>query len=278
MRRMNRALTPAERSAASERIAAAAERLPAFGRARTVALFCSLADEPDTGAVLRRWSDAKRLAVPRVEGETMRFCRYDPAAMRPGAFGIEEPGPEVRIEELELPFAAVAADLLSGSEVVFERGGLYEAIRASIAIPSVFRPVHRDGMVLVDGGTVNLVPLNRVRRTKDDLLVAVNVSAPYRANPALRRSESFNFYKLLVASSQIMQQRIAQTMNDLYRPEVLVQIPADSYGIFEFYRAAEIIEAGRLAASAALDDYAAGRASRGVRAGCVESEPEPAEA
>ena len=67
-------------------------------------------------------------------------------------------------------------------------------------------------------------------------------------------------------------------MNDLYRPEVLVQIPADSYGIFEFYRAAEIIEAGRLAASAALDDYAAGRASRGVRAGCVESEPEPAEA
>ena len=186
--------------------------------------------------------------------------------------------PEVRIEELELPFAAVAADLLSGSEVVFERGGLYEAIRASIAIPSVFRPVHRDGMVLVDGGTVNLVPLNRVRRTKDDLLVAVNVSAPYRANPALRRSESFHFYKLLVASSQIMQQRIAQTMNDLYRPEVLVQIPADSYGIFEFYRAAEIIEAGRLAASAALDDYAAGRASRGVRAGCVESEPEPAEA
>ena len=186
--------------------------------------------------------------------------------------------PEVRIEELELPFAAVAADLLSGSEVVFERGGLYEAIRASIAIPSVFRPVHRDGMVPVDGGTVNLVPLNRVRRTKDDLLVAVNVSAPYRANPALRRSESFNFYKLLVASSQILQQRIAQTMNDLYRPEVLVQIPADSYGIFEFYRAAEIIEAGRLAASAALDDYAAGRASRGVRAGCVESEPEPAEA
>lgn len=92
MRRLNRVLAPEERAAASERIAAAVERLEAFGRARTVALFCSLADEPDTAAVLRRWSAAKRLAVPRVEGETMRFYRYDPSTMRPGAFGIEEPG------------------------------------------------------------------------------------------------------------------------------------------------------------------------------------------
>jgi len=190
---------------------------------------------------------------------------------------LKELVPDVRIEELELPYAAVAADLLTGSEVVFERGGLYEAIRASISIPSVFRPVHRDGMVLVDGGTVNLLPLNRVRRTKDDLLVAVDVSAPYRADPAQRRNASFNLYKLLVASSQIMQQRIAQTMTDLYPPDVSIQIPADSYGIFEFYRAAEIVEAGRRAASAALEGYSTGHPVRGVRAGCIESEPEPVE-
>ena len=72
--------------------------------------------------------------------------------------------PDMRIEQMRIPFTAVSADLLSGSEVVIERGGLYDAIRASIAIPSVFRPVHRDGMVLTDGGIVNPLPLNRVRR------------------------------------------------------------------------------------------------------------------
>ncbi len=55
---------------------------------------------------------------------------------------------------MPVPFAAVAADLLTGDEVVLDSGGDYDAIRASISIPSVFRPVHRDGRVLVDGGTV----------------------------------------------------------------------------------------------------------------------------
>ena len=72
--------------------------------------------------------------------------------------------PDVQIERMPVPFAAVAADLLTGDEVVLDSGGLYDAIRASISIPSVFRPVHRDGRVLVDGGTVNPLPLNRVRR------------------------------------------------------------------------------------------------------------------
>ena len=75
--------------------------------------------------------------------------------------------PDVRIERMPLPFAAVAADLLTGREVVLDSGGLYDAIRASISIPSVFRPVRRDGMVLIDGGTVNPLPLNRVRRPAD---------------------------------------------------------------------------------------------------------------
>ena len=67
---------------------------------------------------------------------------------------------------MPVPFAAVAADLVTGREVVLDRGGLYDAIRASISIPSVLRPVHRDGMVLVDGGMVNPVPYDRVRRSE----------------------------------------------------------------------------------------------------------------
>ena len=81
--------------------------------------------------------------------------------------------PDVQIERMPVPFAAVAADLLTGDEVVLDSGGLYDAIRASISIPSVFRPVHRDGRVLVDGGTVNPLPLNRVRREEGDAVFEI---------------------------------------------------------------------------------------------------------
>ena len=157
------------------------------------------------------------------------------------------------MKELVVPFAAVAADLLTGDEVVLDSGGLYDAIRASISIPSVFRPVHRDGRVLVDGGTVNPLPLNRVRREEGDLLVAVDVSARFGADSVRRANASLNYYKVLIASSQIMQQRITQLMCRLYKPDIMVGLPADSYGMFEFYRSEEILEAGRAATRAALE-------------------------
>ena len=163
--------------------------------------------------------------------------------------------PDVKIEQMPLPFAAVAADLLTGREVVLERGGLYDAIRASISIPSVFRPVRRGNMVLVDGGTVNPLPLNRVRREPGDVLVAVDVSAPFSDEMAARVNSSLNYYKVITASSEIMQQHIARLMCKIYKPDLLIEMPADRFGIFEFYRAREIVEAGRLAARAALEQH-----------------------
>ena len=154
--------------------------------------------------------------------------------------------PDVKIEQMPLPFAAVAADVL-------ERGGLYDAIRASISIPSVFRPVRRGNMVLVDGGTVNPLPLNRVRREPGDVLVAVDVSAPFSEEMAVRSKASLNYYKVITASSEIMQQHIARLMCKIYKPDLLIEMPADRFGIFEFYRAREIVEAGRLATRAALE-------------------------
>lgn len=163
--------------------------------------------------------------------------------------------PDMEIEQMPVPFTAVAADLLTGSEVVLDKGGLYDAIRASISIPSVFRPVHREGQVLVDGGTVNPLPLNRVKRAEGDLLIAVDVSARFGANPAQRANASLNYYKVLIASSQIMQQRITQLMSRLYKPDIMVEMPADSFGMFEFYHSDEIIEAGREATRAALERW-----------------------
>lgn len=186
--------------------------------------------------------------------------------------------PDMRIEQMRLPFTAVSADLLTGREVVIERGGLYDAIRASIAIPSVFRPVHRDGMVLTDGGIVNPMPVNRVRREAGDLLVAVDVCAPFAVEgsgavggsvpaagvnaigagrAALRKLPSLNYYKLITASTEIMTQHLTRLMCRLYRPDVLVELPADRFGLFEFYRSREIAEAGAAAARPALDRFEA---------------------
>lgn len=203
--------------------------------------------------------------------------------------------PDMRIEQMRIPFTAVSADLLSGSEVVIEQGGLYDAIRASIAIPSVFRPVHRDGMVLTDGGIVNPLPLNRVRRRAGDLLVGVDVCAPFagagsadadteaseasagdaregllhggrhraRIGAAVGKLPSLNYYKLITAATEIMTQHLTRLMCRLYEPDMLVELPADRFGLFEFYRAREIVEAGAEAARRVLDRWEAGADARG---------------
>lgn len=84
--------------------------------------------------------------------------------------------PEVNIQDLEIPFKAVATDLYTGEEVVFHDGSLYEAIRASISIPSLFRPVRYGYRTLIDGGIADTLPLGKVTRTQDNIVVAFNVN------------------------------------------------------------------------------------------------------
>ena len=84
--------------------------------------------------------------------------------------------PDINIEDLEIPFKAVATDLYTGEEVIFDSGDLFQAIRASISIPSLFRPVKYSYRTLVDGGIANTFPLNRVQRSGDDILVGFNVN------------------------------------------------------------------------------------------------------
>lgn len=89
---------------------------------------------------------------------------------------LKEIVPDVNIEDLSLPYKAIATDLLTGEEVIFDRGHLFEAIRASISIPSLFRPVKMGMRTLIDGGIANTMPLNRVDRSGHDILVAFNVN------------------------------------------------------------------------------------------------------
>lgn len=81
------------------------------------------------------------------------------------------------IENLRIPFAAVATDLNWGYEVVLDKGSVARAIRASAAIPGVFQPVQHQGKILVDGGVVDNIPIAVAKARGADLVIAVDISA-----------------------------------------------------------------------------------------------------
>ena len=115
MRQLNRALDSRQRLRASAAIFSAVERLPEFRAARTVAVFAALPDEPATDEVLARGASTRRVVLPRVEGDAMRFYACRPDALVFGAFGIlepqgERPCPAGEIDLVVCPGVAFTAD------------------------------------------------------------------------------------------------------------------------------------------------------------------------
>ena len=115
MRQLNRALDSRQRLRASAAVFSAVERLPEFRAARTVAVFAALPDEPATDEVLARWASTRRVVLPRVEGDAMRFYACRPDALVFGAFGIlepqgERPCPAGEIDLVVCPGVAFTAD------------------------------------------------------------------------------------------------------------------------------------------------------------------------
>jgi len=197
--------------------------------------------------------------------------------------------PERNIESLPIPFCAVATDIINDEEKIFTEGNLYDAIRASISIPDVFQPFQIGGNYYIDGGVVNPIPVNRVRRNGDDLLFVVNVNAPipYINNTikAEEKSLSSKLLKKLKAinkktditnpknhknnmgiinlsskSISLMLRKISDLTMNQCQTDLAINISRDSFGTYDFYKAKEIIEEGANAAQRALDEYeAAGR-------------------
>ena len=187
--------------------------------------------------------------------------------------------PDVAIEDLPIPYCAVATDLTAGKEVVFNKGSLFEAIRASISLPSFYEPVQRDGMILIDGGVINPIPLNRVKRQSGDILVGVDVSGhDYKSQwEEMRRltewqkndkslkakildklipdNIEFNYYTMLSRSSSLMIRQNSILMAKLMKPDVLVDIQMSRYGGFDYDKSEKIIAIGHQKTSLALNKY-----------------------
>jgi NTE family protein len=182
---------------------------------------------------------------------------------------LKEIVPDVNIEDLPIPFCAVATDWENGRQVEFRSGSLYEAIRASISIPLFFEPVRLGDMVLVDGGILNPLPLEQGSQMDGELLVAVNVSSNYwggqeelrrLAESRRRKSRSltmsiltslipngldFNYITLTQRIISLMIQRNAQLAIEHYKPDVLVNIPMNRFGSFEYDKYEKIARMGR---------------------------------
>ncbi len=148
--------------------------------------------------------------------------------------------PDIKIEDLSIPFVAISTDIRHRREVVFETGSLYEAIRASISIPTFFTPHRIDDMILVDGGIINPIPLDRVKRTENDLLVAIDLNAPY-----VDEDDEVGLISVLDDSFDLMMQINSQRIIDHYPPDVLVRIAKNAYSTLEFFKYEEIVAMGR---------------------------------
>ena len=190
---------------------------------------------------------------------------------------LKEIVPDVNIEDLPIPYTAVATDWNSGKEVVFDHGSLYDAIRASISIPLFLNPVRREEMLLVDGGLVNSLPLNRVVRHSGDLLFGINVSThDYQGellmqqfverkllsksmpaavmNRIMKHFEgiNINYVTLLMRTIAIMLEQNTRQQILISRPDLVVQVPMKRYGVFDFDKAAAILQIGKHKTSRAL--------------------------
>jgi NTE family protein len=179
-----------------------------------------------------------------------------------------------KIEQLGTGFVAVATDIDAQREIWLNSGSLFQAVRASSAVPGVFAPVRIGGRTLVDGGLVNPIPIAPTLNDDTDLTIAVNLNATsghhlsrpptprdrsspedqaYRSRITRFVAELFGnngepdrpgAAQLMVRSIDVMQGAIARLKLAAYVPDIVVEIPRDSAGFFEFNRAEELAELG----------------------------------
>lgn len=189
---------------------------------------------------------------------------------------------DVQIEDLKIPFTAVAADIITGREVWINKGSLFDAIRASISLPLFFDPVHKGDDVLIDGGVLNPVPIAPTLNDDTDLTIAVDLGAdPINKNEmqAIEEEEEFSaielgikkivqslgwkdekpkqlnlgMYNVAIKAFDAMQSTIARQKSAAYPPDVEILFARDLCGTFEFDKADELIELGYQEAQKAIN-------------------------
>ncbi len=195
---------------------------------------------------------------------------------------IEDMIGDVMIEDLPISYTAVATDIVKQKEVWIQKGRLLDAVRASIAIPSIFTPKKIDGRYLVDGGVLNPLPIAPTISDVTDLTIAVSLNAKTTKKYKIDIPKTENIKKTKIAKAfwsmtkkaqkllltepesgfenmgmfsimgrtiDIMQNAVLDCKMAGYSPDIIIGIPNDACGFYEFNRAYEMIELGRAIAA-----------------------------
>lgn len=143
-------------------------------------------------------------------------------------------------DKLPIPFRAVATDIANGEKVVFRKGHLPQVIRASMSIPAVFAPVELDGRLLVDGGMTDNIPLDVAREMGVDVAIVVDIGTPLR-----NRKQLATVVDVLNQSITLMTRRNSEEQLAALKPgDVLIQPALAAFGVTDFGKAQEMIDAG----------------------------------
>jgi NTE family protein len=149
-------------------------------------------------------------------------------------------------DKLPIPFRAVATDIANGEKVVFRKGHLPQVIRASMSIPAVFAPVELDGRLLVDGGMTDNIPLDVAREMGVDIAIVVDIGTPLR-----NRKQLTTVVDVLNQSITLMTRRNSEEqLAALHADDVLIQPALAAFGVTDFGKAQEMIDAGYRATKA----------------------------
>lgn len=185
----------------------------------------------------------------------------------------------VMIEDLPITYTAVATDIVKQKEVWIKKGKLLDAVRASIAFPSIFTPKEISGRYLIDGGVLNPLPIAPTVSDTTDLTIAVSLNAmnikKYKLDiPKKEHEKETRIQKIFLDISQkaeqilvkkpktgfdnmgmfsimgktidMMQNAILTSKMAGYSPDILISISVDACGFYEFNKAYEMIELGRI--------------------------------
>ncbi|MGF7161784.1 NTE family protein [Rhodoligotrophos appendicifer] len=188
---------------------------------------------------------------------------------------------DIRIEDLDRPFVCIATELLTGHEIWLKSGRLSESIRASYALPGVFKPINLRNQWLIDGAVVNPIPVSVCRAMGARVVIAVNVNADAFGGTVIQQPDLVaaietagqdekqkskplppvfsgntppGISAVLVTSFNIAQDRLARSRLAGDPPDILITPRTGNVGLFDFEKAAEAIEAGREAADRALPE------------------------
>ncbi|SFA75773.1 MULTISPECIES: patatin-like phospholipase family protein [unclassified Bacillus (in: firmicutes)] len=150
------------------------------------------------------------------------------------------------IEQLNIPVAVVATDLMTGEKIVFKEGPIADAVRASIAIPGIFVPEKWNGRILVDGGVIDRIPVSVVKEMGADIVIAIDVSQ------VKRNEEISSIYDVIMQSIDIMQKELVS--NREIASDIMIRPKVDMYSSRAFTNIKEIIEIGENEARKEIDN------------------------